>query len=166
MKADEKTSLEFSRAAKENIDEICELYKSVIKCTFTTWDENYPSKQLIADDIKNKNLYILKNNEKIVAVSFLGKYEKEDDDWKFKLKNGYGIARICVSADFQGKGIGTWFLKLLIDEAKQRGADGLHFHVCVQNKSAIKMYEKAGFQNCGLGESNYGFEFYKYEMAF
>ncbi len=161
-----KLNLVLSKAEKENIDEIYELYQNVIKKTFTTWDKSYPSKQLIGVDIKNKNLYVLKLNGKIVAVSFLGEYENQDDDWKHKLNNGFGIARICVSPDYQGRGIGASLLKLLIEEAKNRGADGLHFHVCVQNKSAIKMYEKAGFENCGIGKPNYGFEYYKYEMVF
>ncbi len=162
----EETNLEFSQARKEDVDEIYKLYQIVIKNSFTTWDKSYPSKMLVFDDIKNKNLYVLKSDDKIVAVSFLGKYENEDDEWKYKLNNGYGIARICVNPDFQGKGIGTHFLKLLIEEAKQSGADGIHFHVCVQNPSAMKMYENAGFKNCGLGKPNYGFEFYKYEMVF
>ena len=160
-----KENLVFSKAEQENIDEICQLYQNVIKNTFTTWDKNYPSRQLLVDDIKNKNLYVLKLNNKIVAVSFLGKYEN-DDDWTFKLKTAFGIARICVSPDCQGQGIGAMLLKFLIEEAKKRGADGLHFHVCVQNISAIKMYEKAGFKNCGIGKMRYGFEYYKYEMVF
>ena len=58
------------------------------------------------------------------------------------------------------------FLSLLIDEAKKRGADGMHFHVATLNIAAMKMYEKSGFKNCGMGKSNYGFDFYKYEMVF
>ena len=166
MEKEKNLNLKFLLAKKENVEEIYELYQYVIKNTFTTWDENYPSKALIVDDIKNKNLYILKHADKIVAVSFLGKYENEDDDWEYKLNNGYGVARICVSPDFQGHGIGTQFLKLLIEEAKKRGADGMHFHVCVQNLSAIRMYEKAGFKNSGMGRPNYGFEYYKYELIF
>ena len=161
-----ETDLAFLVATKEDADKIYELYQKVIKSTFTTWDESYPSKPLVIEDIEHKNLYVLKLGNEIVAVSFLGKNENEDDAWNYMLNNGFGLARICVSPDFQRRGIGTRFLKLLIDEAKRRGSDGLHFHVCVQNLSAIKMYEKAGFENCGLGKPNYGFEFYKFEMVF
>jgi ribosomal protein S18 acetylase RimI-like enzyme len=56
------------------------------------------------------------------------------------------------------------FLKQLISEAKSQGVDGLLLHVCTQNVAAMKMYEKTGFINTGLGLSNYGFDFYKYEM--
>lgn len=163
---EKEKNFKFELAEKESADEIFQLYQEVIKTTFTSWDESYPSRSLVVDDIKNRNVYVLKSGKKIIAVSFLGKCENEDDDWKYKLNNGFGVARICVSPGFQGRGVGAQFLKLLIEEAKRRGADGLHFHVCVQNLAAIRMYEKVGFENCGLGKPNYGFEFYKYEMVF
>ena len=55
---------------------------------------------------------------------------------------------------------------VLVKEAKDRGADGMHFHVATLNSSAMRMYENVGFVNCGLGKSNYGFDYYKYEMVF
>lgn len=158
--------LKLSNAKSEDFDEILNLYKGVIDTTFTTWDENYPSKQLIYDDIIKSNLYILKEDNKLIAVSYLGKNENEDEDWQYKLSNPLSVARICVSPTQQGKGIGTYFMEKLIEKAKKMGADGMHFHVCTKNLSAMKMYEKAGFKNCGLGKSNYGFDFYKYEMIF
>lgn len=158
--------LKLSNAKSEDFDEILNLYKGVIDTTFTTWDENYPSKQLIYGDIIKSNLYILKEDNKLIAVSYLGKNENEDEDWQYKLSNPLSVARICVSPTQQGKGIGTYFMEKLIEKAKKMGADGMHFHVCTKNLSAMKMYEKVGFKNCGLGKSNYGFDFYKYEMIF
>ena len=158
--------LNFLQARKSDVDEILILYKEVIKTTFTTWDENYPSKELIEDDINNNNLYVLKNGNEIVAVSFLGKKEQENENWQIKLNNPLGVARICVSPKYQGQGIGSYFMKCLIEKAKQNGADGMHFHVCTINPSAMKMYEKVGFKNYGLGKSNYGFDYYKYEQKF
>lgn len=43
---------------------------------------------------------------------------------------------------------------------------GMQFHVCTKNISAMKMYEKVGFKNYGLGKSNYGFDYYKYKLSF
>lgn len=157
-------NLIFSKAELCDLDIIMQLYKKVIQTTFTTWDENYPSKELIKSDIQNKNLYVLKKDNKIIAVSFLGKKEEENENWHLPYKKAYGVARICVSPDFQGQGIATIFMKYLIQEAKNNNVDTMHFHVCTKNISAIKMYQKVGFKNYGLGKSNYGFDYYKFEQ--
>lgn len=158
--------LKLLKAQESDVDEIMELYKLVIKTTFTTWDENYPDKNLILSDIKNGNLFVLKDDGKCIAVSFLGKKEKDDETWSVDLKRPLSVARICVSPKYQGKGVGTKFMAMLVSEAKNQGADGMHFHVCTKNPAAMKMYEKNGFKNYGQGKSNYGFDYYKYEQKF
>ena len=47
-------------ATPNQIEEILSLYQNVIETTFTTWDKNYPSKDLLISDIQNKNLYVLR----------------------------------------------------------------------------------------------------------
>ena len=155
----------FERAKLTELKEIMCLYENVIKNTFTTWDKNYPSEQLIKEDILKGNLYIMKYQNKIIASSFLGKKENSDS-WTTSLTSPMSVARICVSPSFQGIGLGKMFLKNLISTAKVLHADGMRFHVCTQNKSAMKMYENCGFKNCGLGKSNYGFDYFKYEQKF
>jgi ribosomal protein S18 acetylase RimI-like enzyme len=158
--------LEFSKAKLRDLDQILILYKEVIKKTFTTWDENYPSKELIINDIKSQKLYIVKMGGEIIAVSYMGVSENTTEKWSIELKNPLGVARICVNPKFQGMGVGTRFMNFLVEEAKKQGADGMHFHVCTQNVSAEKMYKKSGFKNYGLGESNYGFDYYRFEQKF
>ncbi len=156
----------FKQAEAKDLDLIVKTYKDVINSTFTTWDENYPSKELVQEDIEKKTLYILKSEDDIVAVSYLGENENEDENWKYKLEHPLGIARICVSPKYQGKGFGKLILQNLIRLAKEKKADGLHFHVAILNKVAIKMYLSCGFENCGQGASNYGYDYYKFEMKF
>ena len=97
---------------------------------------------------------------------FLSIIDDSEENWSIHLKNPQGVVRICVDPEYQGRGVGSCFMGKLIDEAKNRGADGMQFHVCTKNISAMKMYEKVGFKNLGLGKSNYGFDYYKYELAF
>ena len=156
----------FRLAEKKDLDIIMKIYKDVINSTFTTWDEDYPSKQLVQEDIEKKTLYVLKNEDDIVAISFLGPNENENEKWKYKLQNPLGIARICVAPNYQGQGFGKLMLEYLIKLTKEKKADGLHFHVAILNKIAIKMYLSCGFENCGRGQSNYGYDYYKFEMKF
>lgn len=153
-------------ATLDDIDEILSLYHHVIETTFTTWGDDYPNRELLENDIMSKSLYVLKSQNDIIGVSFFGIKENDDESWIFPLSNPMSVARICVSPEHQGKGVGTYLMHKLVSLAKEKGADGMHFHVCTQNPSAMKMYEKAGFKNTGPGKSNYGFEFFKYEQIF
>ena len=110
----------FRLAEKKDLDIIMKIYKDVINSTFTTWDEDYPSKQLVQEDIEKKTLYVLKNEDDIVAISFLGPNENENEKWKYKLQNPLGIARICVAPNYQGQGFGKLMLKYLIKLAKEK----------------------------------------------
>ena len=157
---------ELTTANMSELDDIVALYKDVINTTFTTWGKDYPSKELLISDIENHNLYLLKQAGKIVAVSFFGTKENDDENWTYPLSKPMSVARICVSPKHQGKGIGSYFMNLLTQKAKDLGADGMRFHVCTKNPAAMKMYENAGFSNTGTGKSNYGFDFYKYEQIF
>ena len=158
--------MEFLKATQNDVPEIMAHYKNVIKNTFTTWDENYPDENLVKTDIDDGNFYVLKDGGKIVAVSFLGEKKNDTETWNHQLAKPMGVARICVSPNQQGKGVGTAFMQMLISEAKNRGADGMHFHVCTKNVSAMKMYEKCGFVRSDEIVNNYGFDFYKYEQVF
>lgn len=155
--------VDFRLANIYDLDEIMIIYKNVIKNNFTTWDDNYPNNDLIKNDIQNNNLYLLLKDNQIVAVSYLGIY-KNKETWKYNFKNPLSIARICVNPFFQGKGYGKLLLDKLIMCARNKGADGLQFHVAKLNKTAIKMYESLNFENTGNGIIDYGFEFYKFEM--
>lgn len=164
-KANPKCDYVFSLAKISDLSSITMLYKDVIANTFTTWDENYPSIELIKKDILQQNLYVLRQQNNIIATSFLGQKEN-DDNWDTRLSNPLSVARICVSPQHQGRGIGKMFLKQLMETAKNLGADGMHFHVCTLNQAAMRMYESCGFKNTGLGKSNYGYDYYKYEIKF
>ena len=160
-----KQSLHFALADLTDLKKIMALYQDVIKNVFVTWDKYYPSRNLIKEDILNKTLYVLKNNNELLGVSFLGK-TTTTEQWTIQLTSPLSIGRICIRPSYQGLGLGSIFLNHLIEKAKSLGADGMHFHVCTQNSSAMRMYEKCGFKNCGLGKSNYGFDYYKYEQKF
>ena len=79
--------MNFLKAEPNDVPEIMALYKEVIKTTFTTWDENYPSADLIKSDIDDGNFYVLKTDDgKIVAASFLGVKKDDAEHWFHTLK--------------------------------------------------------------------------------
>jgi ribosomal protein S18 acetylase RimI-like enzyme len=56
------------------------------------------------------------------------------------------LAAMGIAREFRGRGAGSWFMELLINEACERGEHEMVLEVIEQNKSAVHLYEKYGFQ--------------------
>ncbi len=142
------------------------IYREVIKTTLTTWDEEYPSYEMIEQDVINNELFCLKDEQNnIVGVCFVSNKFEGEEEWKYELKNPFRFARICSLPHLQGFGIATKMLKELIAYVKGLGCDGLRISVYNKNASALKLYDNFGFEK--VGECfKYGFDFYLYELRF
>jgi ribosomal protein S18 acetylase RimI-like enzyme len=139
---------EFKLANYNDIPEIVNIYHSLIGTPGCTWDLDYPNQESAEYDIDNKWLYILKKNDKIIAVASAGKF----DDWEhlqWKPKNPCELARIGVLPEMQKQGIGSIIVQNIITIMKERGFDGIRFIVSKTNYAALALYERNGFERCG-----------------
>lgn len=136
--------ISFRKAEPKDFDEIVVLYNLVIKTTYTTWDENYPSKTMLEEDIANGNLFVIISEGKVVGAASVNTCKAVED----KCKVG-SFARICTSPKCQGKGYGTKFVKFLEDYFLDAGCNKIILRVSTKNAAAIKMYTRCGFQNVG-----------------
>lgn len=137
--------MEFGLINIDKIDELVALYKAVIEKTKTYgWDESYTSKDILVNYIKSKNMYGVFDNGKIIASAFVGEsvFAVDIKCWKKNIKNAGKWARICVHPNYQRKGIGTLFVKFIIQELKNKQFDGIRILVAEQNEPAIKLYNK------------------------
>lgn len=55
------------------------------------------------------------------------------------------ITNITVDSEWQGKGLGTYLMELMIDYAQQRGCQLVSLEVRMDNKVAKKLYQRLGF---------------------
>jgi GNAT superfamily N-acetyltransferase len=55
------------------------------------------------------------------------------------------LAAMGIARGARGKGIGSWFMERLILEARQRGEREMVLEVIEQNESAVRLYQKSGF---------------------
>jgi ribosomal protein S18 acetylase RimI-like enzyme len=60
------------------------------------------------------------------------------------------IHRLDVHPDFQWKGYGKKLLQFAEDYAANHGFTSIRFDVYSENKTAISMYERAGYQQRGM----------------
>ncbi len=56
------------------------------------------------------------------------------------------LAAMGIAREARGKGAGSWFMNVLICEARQRKDREMELEVIEQNESAVRLYRKYGFQ--------------------
>lgn len=56
------------------------------------------------------------------------------------------LAAMGIARELRGKGAGSWFMDVLIHDARQRLDREMVLEVIEQNENAVKLYRRAGFQ--------------------
>ncbi len=67
------------------------------------------------------------------------------------------IVNVAVKKDVRQKGVGETMLRTLLQQAQNAGIHTVLLEVRVSNQAAIHLYEKLGFEICGLRKSFYEF---------
>ena len=112
------------------------------------WDEIYPC-EFFSDDIKNKRLYLLAEEDDTIAAAFALCESNAGEGhmkWENTLEKALYLDRLGVNVVYSGKGIGSIMLKHAIALTKERGAEYLRLFVVDINKPAINVYLKNGFR--------------------
>ena len=152
-------------AKEEDRAGLLALYKSQVGREGCPWTDEYPSNETIDFDLSRDALYVLKTDGKIVGAISI----EEDEEvnkipyWNSELEPEAEFARIAVSPDMQGQGIGKILVKFLIDELKKKGFKGIHIIVNRYNPKALRLYDSFEFKNVGEC-SMYNQDFFCYEL--
>ncbi|OCA70828.1 acetyltransferase [Chryseobacterium artocarpi] len=89
-------------------------------------------------------LIVVEDKDEIVASGYALIRETEKDYYNFK-KYAY-LGFMFVKPEYRGKGINKIITNELVNWAKSRNISEIRLDVYAQNESAIKAYEKAGFE--------------------
>lgn len=96
--------------------------------------------------IANKQIYVARNREKILAYMIIKLKEKKHQNDKMRYRKILEIEAMCVDQDDRGYGIGT----KMLEYAKQLGIENnctdMYLTVNEENKDAIRVYEKFGMR--------------------
>ena len=127
--------MEYLKAKEIDIEQCQKLKKEVIarldKSGLHIWDEEYPSDELIKEDILFSNARVIKEKDEIIAYACFDEAVKEFGENVFKEDNLYSFSRLMVKSGFTGKHVATFLINSMLKEMKELGA--------------IKMYERLGF---------------------
>ncbi len=132
-------------------DEILGLYKAQLGREFCPWNEYYPSMDEINFDLSRDSLFVMKEDDKIIAAISIDEDESVEElpYWNSSLAPGAELSRLAVSPDCQGNGIAKEMIVHGMEELKNRGFKSLHFLVNRNNVKALKCYAAFGFNKVG-----------------
>ena len=106
----------------------------------------------LLEDIEAKELYLLEENDTIVAIYTINqKWDGEYDKctWHNKSKTACVIHRLCVLPAFQNKGIGKAVLNHIENQAKEMEYESVRLDVFSKNPYAIRLYENNSYEKRG-----------------
>lgn len=130
------------KISKKHVEECVDLYIDVF--TKAPWNDTYNSREQVVNFFQNylaNNYfvgYVLKEQTSIIALSI---------GMKKPWINGmeYYIDQFCVKSSLQGKGIGSYFLKLIENEIKVEKMNAIILNT-ERGFPAVNFYLKNGFQ--------------------
>ena len=154
----EKVALDisFRKASEADLDSVFQVFKDAIaemnRNNIPQWDELYPDREILKEDISKKQLYLGMADGDIASVHAVNSEcdeEYENGDWEYPNASFGVIHRLCVNPKFQNKGIGNKTLVHIEQELKAQGVETIRLDVFTLNPFALRMYDKLGYVKVG-----------------
>lgn len=153
---DKQLNISFRKANENDLDSVFQVIVSAIaemeRNNIHQWDELYPDKEILSEDIsKNEmTLGILENEiASVYVVNTECNEEYKYGSWQYPDAAFRVIHRLCVNPKFQNRGIGALTMKHIEAEIESSGAETFRLDAFTLNPFALKMYEKLGYKNVG-----------------
>lgn len=116
------------------------------------WNEHYPSKGAFENDIKQEELYVLKENNLIIGTIVISTFMDKEYipiTWLTPNENNYYIHRLSVHPEHQGKGYARQLMDYAEAFAKAKKATSIRLDTFSQNRRNQRFYETRGYQRLG-----------------
>lgn len=145
--------LTISRAEKADCDEIYTLYHSLIDDPYGTWNDEYPSRECVENDLAENIVYVMRDATGRIVSSIVDEQDiHEFDDlapWYVDVTRWAQLGRLGVAHDAQGHGIARKMLAHAMEQAKARDCEAVRFLVATCNIPAQRSYAKLNYEVCG-----------------
>ena len=151
--------MKYFKADISQLDEIFSVYSNAIitmeKDNIPQWDEIYPDKTILEEDISKNQMYIGKIDNEI-AVCFVLSEECDEEykngKWQYPDAKFNVIHRLCVNPKFQNRGIATETMKYIEELSKSQGYDVIRLDCFTLNPYSQKLYNKTGYSVTGYAD--------------
>lgn len=117
------------------------------------WDEEYPTRDIIENDVKTGTLFAYREEDEIVGIVVLNESQDEEYkeiDWSTNDSDrNIVVHRLAVHPSQQGKGIGKKLMDFAEQWAKSHNYDAIRLDTYSQNMRNQKFYMKRGYTDLG-----------------
>lgn len=146
--------MDYRLGTPDDLDEVVSLVEGAKRLMsaqgINQWDDIYPCREDFENDIKKSNLYVVLQEEKIAAVYVISEEcDEEYKNGKWEYEKPCIIHRLCVSPDFQHRGIGNAVLAGIEAQLLEMGYKSVRLDVFTQNPFALRLYQKNGYLERG-----------------
>ena len=163
--------MKISKAVAGDISSIMELIKKAIAVMLENgidqWNEDYPSREIIAEDIKTKSLFKITENGKIAGIIILNEYqvpEYADLKWSAGGKP-LVVHRLCLDPAFQGKGLSKQLMQFTEEYAVQKKYGSIRLDTYSKNFIALNLYDSLKYRRVGVISFRAGKNFICFEKV-
>ena len=153
---DDSLQLEFRKAAEADLEDIFRVFADAIAKMddngIPQWDEVYPDRSILLDDIAKNQLCVAVLDGEIVcayAVNAECDEQYENGDWQYPDASFRVVHRLCVSPKAQSRGVGAAVCLHIAEGLVAEGIEAVRFDAFPQNPSALRLYEKLGCKKVG-----------------
>ena len=151
-----KMKVNYRLGEQADLAAITNMVQSVInhmrKKNIDQWDEKYPDKEILLQDINSQELFVGEIAGEIAVLFVLNQEtdpEYSNGDWTDPGRPFYVIHRLCVNPAFQNDGIGRSTMKWIEDVVSAKGIQAIRLDTFCENPIAIRLYESLGYQKVG-----------------
>ena len=150
--------MELVKATESDLEELLALYQ---RAAYRMEAEGlhqwhwgvYPTEELIREDVRKGLMYIQRMENVLEgAVSLVDPDDLEEEynavEWTGGLTPGY-FHRLVVDPQIQGAGVAGGILDDLLQMIRRAGCDCVRCDTAMNNRRAMRLYEKMGFRSCG-----------------
>ena len=149
--------MNFREAKKEDIESILEVISHakeyMKKNNSTQWNENYPNKETIINDIENSIGYVLIVENLIrgyIVVDFSDDEIYKNIKGKWKTFGNYAsIHRCAIHKELRGQGYGSELFKFAEKLALSKNIRSVRVDTAPENETMKHLFNKNGYEYCG-----------------
>lgn len=156
-----------TKALKEDIDEISQLYDEVIETlsgdvNYPGWIKGeYPARKTAEQGIRDGDLFILRLDGKIAGTIVLSHrpanaYRYANWGIEADYKEIIVIHTLAVHPDYVRRGIAKKLMNFAREYAAEHGMKAIRLDTSVRNKPAIALYKKCGYKYIGTVDLELG----------
>ncbi len=142
----------YRKAEMQDFNEVTALFREAVEHLINNgifqWDEIYPNEEVLLEDIINEEMYILKQDNKLVACAVINEECDElygSADWKYTEGKAAIIHRLCVHPKAQGAGNGKRMMQHTQALIKEMGYQAIRLDAFAPNHTSLRLYEGLGF---------------------